>query len=272
MRDTHVNRRIQAWGKVLSPRDHDLSEKMAAELAAERRHLLLHWGEHPKHWLWGVDPTTTSMELNGKSLYFPKGRPLLWTTDERDDVEPVKQFPLDKPHLQVAVDLLISHAPERRIVFINKSRQMLITTLCCLLLMWYCRFKPSRRCLISKTKESDSIEVSRDKIRTPYYRLPQWVQDDCPLPERPAEILRFMKTRSYIRCVTQNVAEAEGRGGTISVILVDEAARQYMFSQIMAAVLPAASRLWAVTTPDVGTPGATSFYEFWDEHAVEVER
>ena len=199
MSESHVKRRISAWGAVLSPKDHDLSEKMATELARERTQLLLHWGKHPWYYLTAVDPTTTTIELNGKTLYYPQGRPLIWTTDERDDDVPVKPFPIDKPHLRELCLVLIDSAPERRVVLIDKSRQMMVTTLCCLLLMWLCRFRPSRRCLISKTKESDSIEVARDKIRAPYYRLPQWVQDDCKLPERPAEILRFMKSRSYIR-------------------------------------------------------------------------
>lgn len=255
---------------MLSPREHDLGEAQAQELAQERKHLLLHWSKHPWHFLSGVDPTTTTLELDGKRLYYPKGRPLIFTTDERDDEEPVKRFPWERPHLRELCMLLVSPAPERRIVLLNKSRQMMATTITCLVMMWYCRFRSGRRFLISKTKEADSIEVARDKIRAPYSRLPQWVKDDCLLPDRPAEILRFVKTRSYIRCVTQNVAEAEGRGGTISGMLVDEAARQYMFGQIMSAVLPAASRVWAITTPDVGTPGAMAFYAYWDEKKVEL--
>lgn len=271
VKNPYVLRRQRAWGKVLTPRDHDLSEKQATELAKERSELVRHWGEHPWYFLSGHDPTTTTFEIDGKKLYYPKGRPLIFTTDERDDDAPVKPFPHERPHLKELCLLLLSPAPERRIVLVTKSRQMMATTVCCLTMMWYCRFRTGRRCLISKTKEEDSIEVARDKVRAPYYRLPEWLQQECLLPERPANILSFRKTRSYIRCVTQNVAEAEGRGGTISAMLVDEAARQYMFAKIMQGILPAAGRVWGITTPDVGTPGAEAFYAYWDEKLVRVE-
>jgi len=267
-RDSQLEKRLASWGKVLTTANLDLPERQADELARERKHLLKHWSEHPWPWLVGVDPTTTEITLSGKTQYFPKGRPLIWTTDERDDKVPVKPFP-NKLYLAAFADLLVSPAPERRIVLADKSRQMLFTTICCQVMMHQAYFKDARRCLISKSKLADSAEVLKDKVRAPYNRLPEWLRQHNPLPDKPAEVARFGRSRSYIRAVTQNVAEAEGRGGTISIMLIDEAARQFMFQQIMGAILPAAGRVWGITTPEAGTPGAMAFYAYFEER-VEV--
>ncbi len=266
-----TEKRVKAWGRVLTKSDHDLSENMADELAKERRQLIQRWGQHPWYWLTAIDPTTTEIVTSGQVDYYPGGRPLILTTDERDDEKPIKHYP-NKEYLAHFVDLLVSPAPERRIVLVDKSRQMLFTTTCALVMDWFCRFYQSRRCLLSKTKLDDSVEVARDKIRAPHRRLPDWVKQWSPLPEKPAETLRYTRTSSYIRCVTQNVAEAEGRGGTPSIILIDEAARQFMFKQIMAAVLPSAGRVWAITTPEAGTPGSMAFYSFFEEKSEVVRK
>jgi hypothetical protein len=56
-----------------------------------------------------------------------------------------------------------------------------------------------------------------------------------------------------------NFADADARGATASLIFVDEAAYQDLFPAIYRAVLPMASRLWAVTTANIGNPGADFF-------------
>jgi len=243
---------------------------MADELAKERKQLLKRWAQHPQFWLVGLDPTTTTVELGARTLYFPRGRPLIFTTDEKDNDNPVKPYP-NKEYLAHFVDLLISPAPERRIVLVDKSRQMLFTTTCALVMDWFCKFFDARRCLISKSKEDDAIEVMTDKIRAPHMRLPEWLKEWAQVADKPAGILKYGRTRSYIRAVTQNVAEAEGRGGTPSIMLIDEAARQFMFKQIMAAVLPSAGRVWGITTPEAGTPGSMAFYSYFDERVEEVK-
>jgi hypothetical protein len=47
--------------------------------------------------------------------------------------------------------------------------------------------------------------------------------------------------------------------------MVDEAAYQEYFPQIYQAVLPMSNRLWAVTTANVGNPGAALFRQLKDE-------
>lgn len=218
----------------------------AVPSAKRQAELLEYWGEHPWNWLAGKDFD---------------GTPLIWTADEKDELNPIKAFPTDKPYLREYVQVLI----DERIVFVDKSRQMIISTTSLLTMDWYCRFRDSRRCLVSKHKEGESVELIRDKIRRVHERLPQWVQKALPQSKTPAIRVDYPGTGSYIRAVAQNVAQSEARGGTASIVLIDEAALQDQFGDIMAASLPMAGKIWAVTTAQIGNPGARIFRQYIDE-------
>lgn len=209
--------------------------------------LMEFWSEHPWNW------------LTGKNL---DGEPLIMTTDEKDDNNPVKPFPA-KDYLKEYVDVLMNE----RIVMVDKSRQMLISTTTLLVMDWFCKFRPSRRGLVSKHKEGEAVELIRDKIRNVHERLPLWVKTALPLSKTPAIRIDYPNTGSYIRAVAQNVAVSEARGGTASIVLIDEAAFQDQFGEMMSAALPMANRIWAVTTANIGNPGARVFKRYIDEGA-----
>lgn len=236
---------------------------------AEVRAALLDLWRDPVAWLNGIDPTTTEMVVDGKTLHFPAGRPLIWTADEKDKAAPIKPFPTisEKPYLYELAWELINN----RIVMVDKARQMLITTLCLLLLDHRGKFETARRFLVSRTKEDDATELLRDKIRKVHKRLPQWVQDALPMSDTPATRIEYLGTGSYIRAVSQNVAFSEARGGTASGMLIDEAAFQDLLGEILAASLPMAGQVWMITTAYRGNRGAEEFYKRLNEGKRDAE-
>ncbi len=232
-------------------------------LPPERQQLIDHWSAHPWHWLTGVDPTTTDCTdmgiLHMRDVEFPEGRPLIWTTDEKDEEHPVKPFP-SYEYLRQITEVWI-HMP---FILVDKCRQMMVTTLFLQLMDWRCKFRPGRRYLVSRKKERDALELLRDKVRVVHGRLPEWIREQLPIDKRPKEQITH-GTGSYMLGVTQNVAESTARGGSASGTFADEAAYQDYFEAIIQASAPMASSIWAVTTAAFGSPGARHFKYLLDE-------
>lgn len=219
------------------------SDEAEQSLLRQRQELWDHWSVHP----WNY--------LTGKDL---DGRPIIWTTDERDDVTPVKPFPEDKEYLKWMTSELWG---DNRIVFIDKARQMYVSTLCCLIIDWYCTFLEDREVVVSRVKEESAIKLINDKIRKVNSRKPQWLQDRVQMTPSPERVITYGCSGSTVTAVAQNFAVSDSRGITASLIVVDEAAYQDYFPQIYRAVLPMANRLWAVTTANIGNPGAALFLQ-----------
>lgn len=185
------------------------------------------------------------------------GRPIYWTVDERDDAMPTKPFPRHKDYLYHIGKELWTY----RISLLDKVRQMYITTFCASQLDWYGTFVDEREMFVSRMKEESAVKLINDKIRTPHSRKPKWLRELFPMTEEPAKVITYAFTNSTITGVSQNFATSDARGPTASVILVDEAAFQEFFRAIYTAVLPMATRLWAVSTANIGNPGAAFFKE-----------
>ena len=148
-----------------------------------------------------------------------------------------------------------------RIILVDKTRQLYVSYLLLLLSGWYGAFYDEREIVVSKVKAEDAIKLINDKIRDTFNRLPGWVQEALGMEQQPQDIIKFGQTRSTITGVAQNFAFSSARGITGSLIVVDEAAYQPYFTQILQAVLPMSVRLWAVTTANLGNPGALTFKE-----------
>jgi len=223
--------------------DEDPQEQSRAAEATveERRDLLRQWSASPWEFLTGRDTD---------------GRQIIWTKDEGDSDHPYKPFPA-KPHLhRLTRDLL----GEERVVLVDKSRQMMVSTLCCLLLLHLILFRRGRVCFISKQKRELAEMLMRDKIAGPYERMPGWLRDALPLDIAKAQIVAT-RTDSRINAVAQNAAVGEFRGNRASIVLVDEAAFQEYFREMVGAAREMTDRLWAVTTANSGNPGAERFLE-----------
>src|SRR5688572_11143635 len=76
------------------------------------------------------------------------GTPLIITQDEQDEDHPHKGFPTDKPYLKALGEELMAPLPQIKLV--DKSRQMMVSTLCVLLIYWVIMFHKGRLCFISK--------------------------------------------------------------------------------------------------------------------------
>jgi hypothetical protein len=217
------------------------------EHTAERRALLMAWAKDPWAFLTGVD-------IDGK--------PLIVTQDESNAGQPFRPFPTDKPYLRLLADELLGPA---KVVLVDKSRQMMVSTLCMLLLYWTVLFRPGQKVFISKQTEDLAIMLINDKVRGVHRRTPAWFQGALPLSMKPAEKAMAARTGSEIIGVAQNAAVRHFRGNTASIVLVDEAAFQEECEEIFRAAEPMASKIWLVSTANYGNPGAAFFYRLKSE-------
>lgn len=213
---------------------------------AARRLLLRRWAGDPWAFITGQD-------IDGRWMIRTKNEAAKGVADSV--YQPV---PLDRPYLPRLVSELFG--PEK-IVLIHKSRQMMVSTIACLSLYWTCVFGVGRLCMLSKTKEGQAIMMLNDKIRGVHRRTPQWFQDLFPVSMTPANHARFERTDSAILAVTESAAAAEFRGNTVSIALIDEAASQDHFPELMQSAQPMASRIWAPTTPNHGNPGGELYHQ-----------
>jgi hypothetical protein len=193
--------------------------------------------------------------LTGEDL---DGTPLIVTQDELDDSRPLKAFPRDKPYLHMLADELMG---PQQITLIDKSRQMMVSTLCMLLLYWTVLFKRGRKCFVSKQTQELAEMLLQDKVRGVHTRTPAWFQEAMLLEPTPRGIARATHTGSEIICVGQNAAARAFKGNTASIVMIDEAAVQEFLADMMEAAQPMARRIWVPTTAFHGNPGAAFFRE-----------
>ena len=217
----------QSWAALLSSDPQGISQA--------RRDLDATCTRDPWEFVTGRDPETS--------------RPLVYTRDESSE-DGYREFPT-KEYLRQFYRVL--HAEDR--VFVEKSRQMIVSTAVCLYIMWDCLYHPARRWLISRSKEADAIELLRDKIRSPYSRLPVWFKELHPLSMAPQAEARATITDSYIQAVTENVANRTARGGTATGFFLDEAAFQAQAREVYQAASPMSQRIVVVSTPSLELGG-----------------
>lgn len=151
---------------------------------------------------------------------------------------------------------------------------MYVSTMTLLVADWWCRFRANRSVLVSKQTEGQAAKLINDKVRVPYLYLPKWLQATVPLDDAPQNIIRYPRNAvggggSYIEAVAENAATGALRGSTITIAIVDEAAFQEETDEIIDSALPAASRVWAVSSPFLGTRGGTTFKELLDAPETE---
>lgn len=215
-----------------------ISKGVAADqLTTAREDLNVWMHKDPMNFIRAKDPET--------------GKHIITTQDERDARNPFKPVPYHKPYVGLYVGRLFSE----RLLVVEKSRQMMATTLTCLGILYETTSIGGRRSIISKVTEDEAKTILRDKIRGPWERAPQWWRELNPLTDKPGDRAFCKKQRSMIVAAAMNMANREARGNTASWIFVDEAAFQDAVRAIVDAVMPMAARLTLVTTPDISTIG-----------------
>jgi hypothetical protein len=184
------------------------------------------------------------------------GTPMIVTQDEIDDIHPLKAFPSDKPYLWALAEEL--WRPNEQVKLIDKSRQMMVSTLCMLLMYWTILFKRGRKCFVSKQTGELAEMLLADKVKGVHERTPAWFQE-LMLVEFKQAAARAVRTGSEIVCVGQNAAVRAFKGNTGSIVLIDEAAVQEYLEDMLEAAMPMAARIWVPTTAFSGNPGAAFF-------------
>ena len=224
----------------------------------QRLHLVETWSKDP--WAYAMGRDLPDPERDPEWVE-SGGRPIWWTVDERDDATPVKPFPaILQPKEFAYLEYLTREMWGRyRILLLDKARQVYATTMAMINIDHYASFVDEREIFVSRVHEASAVKLMNDRIRTPQLRKPKWFRDLIGMSDAPKHIILYGSTGSTVTGVSQNFAEADARGPTASLILVDEAAYQEYFPQIYKAVLPMTSRLWAITTANIGNPGAALF-------------
>lgn len=145
-------------------------------------------------------------------------------------------------------------------MLVDKSRQMYVSTLCCLLILWTILFRRGRAVYVSKQKRELAEMLLADKLVGPYERLPKWVREALPLECTKSQMVAT-RTDSRVNAVAQNAAMGEFRGNRASIVLIDEAAFQDQFPLMVGAANQMCERMWAVSTANSGNAGAEKFLE-----------
>lgn len=210
-----------------------------AALADERRRLFSLWMEHPWAWLQGRDEDDN---------------PIILTKDEADPVNPIKPFP-NEEYLKRCCEVIFD-SKAHPLLFFDKPRQILATWLVMLTVDWFCRKFPARLWLVSKSTEEEAKVLLADKVQHAHRHLPTWVQEMSTLHYKPAHRYRYVQQGSQLWAVAENAADREFRGNTASGIVIDEAAFQDHFREMTAAAIPMDGRVIALTTANIGNPGA----------------
>lgn len=231
---------------LLSGTDRRSDKPIARELQEKRLQMVERWKKDPWAYL-------TAKDVDG--------RPVVWTKDER--AKSVRPFP---GHLQYLKELVKILQNEPR-VLLDKASQMFTSTIILLFNDWDCAFHPAVGSLLSKTKESEAVTLLRDKVRFPYSQLPEWVQKLRPTSKTPEKRIDYKAVSSTTLAVAENVAVAEGRGMTTTRAMVDEAAFQDAFEDMVQALMPRCQQFIAWTTPHRGSAGATVFFQLLEREA-----
>lgn len=212
-----------------------------ADLHPSRQALFNRISKDPWAFMTAVDPLTNV--------------PLVWTRNERSD-RGKDPFP-DKDYLRLYVEALtIPLQPDDRdVLWVPKSRQMIISTATLVVCLWEILFGFSWRTILSKVTEDEAEELLENKVRFTYKQLPEWLRSIRRIPEKPKGRAECLDTSSYILAAAQNAADRECRGGTANRVVVDEACYQDYTKSIVEAGGPMTNRLVLISTPNFAYPG-----------------
>jgi len=205
---------------------------------------------------------------------------VLKTKDEHRSDAPEQYFP-DLPYLRAMFDCLLvsGHflAPEQArhalawgipvthlaqmeetgMVFIEKSRQIMASWLCCAYLLWRAKFHAHQLLVVQSKKEEDAAkfvyekEPQQARISFMESRLPEWLQDGLFVSQKTVRSVLTANTRQQ-RCGYGHLYFPNGshlwavpqggdviRSNTPSCLFSDECAFQPEFGLAYQAALPA---------------------------------
>ncbi len=212
-----------------------------------------------------------------------EGQHVVITKDEHETDHPEQPFP-DLPYLRVLLDCLLvsghflapsqamyalawgipfAHLRQQEatgMLFVEKSRQIMASWLCCAYLLWRAKFHAHQLIIVQSRNEKDAVkfvylkEPQQARISFIESRLPLWLQDGL-FADRNNPVSRLTSKASYSAVSMADNghlyfpngshiwAVAQGgniiRSNTPSVLFSDEAAFQPDFGSAYQAALPA---------------------------------
>jgi hypothetical protein len=161
------------------------------------------------------------------------------TKDEHDALNPVKLFP-QKPY----IGEVFNEFERNEIIFVPKSRQLMLTWICCVYCLWLAKRYEHRLIYVQSKKEGDAAALvfnggkskNWDAARISFLEahLPDWLQDH---PEPSSSPSRLLYPKG-------SIIEAIPQGGDMvrskvpSLVFSDEAGFQPEFADAYTAMLP----------------------------------
>jgi len=181
------------------------------------------------------------------------------TKDEHDEINPIKIFP-EKPYIPYLFDLWTKK--EQSIFFIAKSRQIMLTWLCCVYALWLAKSTPHRLIFLQSKKELDAANLvfnggrsgkNWDTARISFIEayLPAWLQEKNL--EASFGKLTF-KNGSVITGIPEGADMV--RSYTPSLVISDEAAFQPSFGEAYTAMMPITKQGGQLIAISSANPGA----------------
>ena len=163
------------------------------------------------------------------------------TKDEHDEIDPVKAFPI-KPYVSYLLDLF--YKKEQSIFFVAKSRQIMLTWMCCVFALWIAKAIPHRLIFLQSKKEEDAANLvfvggrsgknwNTARISFIEKNLPFWLQDRGI---EPAYGKLLFPNGSKIIGIPEGADQI--RSYTPSLVISDEACFQPEFDATYTAMLP----------------------------------
>ncbi len=177
------------------------------------------------------------------------------TQDEHDKVHPFKQFPG-----KLMYRVITRAWEEFPVLFIEKSRQIMITWIFAALYLWDCLFFKGRKVFLQSKRQEDANDIL-ERSKTIYEQLLEQNFPGLPkartISEKPgtATKLEFPDNRSVLRAIPQGPDIV--RGPTTSGLLGDEVAFQFEAEKAYDAALPSIQGGGRYTGPS--TPNGRAF-------------
>jgi len=182
----------------------------------------------------------------------------VYTLDPHDKKNPIKLFP-DKEYLRD----LVSVWRDEKLLLVKKSRQMLMTWLCCALNLYEAQFSDGRYIFFQSKKEEDANALV-DRAKFIFHHQPDFLKQTV---EETYCKLKFPNANSQIVGIPQGGDQI--RMHTASQIFLDEMAFQSEAEEAFTAARPCIEGGGSFIGVSSANPGF--FQELVEEEAEEVE-
>jgi hypothetical protein len=168
--------------------------------------------------------------------------------NRKEDETAIQPFPAHLPYVKLFVEQWMKNS----VMHVIKSRQMSVSWLCQIMLLWEAQFKDhSLDVIINKSEDFSVDEIRRCKVI--YENQPQWLKNLCPLA-RPMESLPadaiIFENGSRIIGLPQGAHKI--RSLVPATVLIDEAVFNDELEATFAAATPCASRVVTVSSAGPG--------------------